>query len=236
MWRGVGLANLIRAELSPYATDTNTDVEVPAVYLTPIASHAVAMVLHELATAAKYRALSQPGGHVSVRWTSTAEHTPAAMLRIEWQETGGPEVAPPARQGYKSSVIRDLLTHELSGRADLAFAANGVQCAIEMPATRETIGWIEGARLRRSISRALSPKEDDSRPPRHFLGSITRRLTASCHSRRAKASRERAARYHLARRTSCPMRADVPSFAAIILPCWVTLARQWSSKASLPTL
>jgi two-component sensor histidine kinase len=140
-WRGVSLANLIRAELSPFATGTNTSLEGPAVYLAATASHAVAMVLHELATnAAKYGALSQRGGHVSVRWTLTGEHTPAAKLRIEWKETGGPEVALPARQGYGSSVIRDLLAHELGGRVDLVFAADGVRCTIEIPATGETTG------------------------------------------------------------------------------------------------
>jgi two-component sensor histidine kinase len=138
--RGVGLANLIHAELNPYATSTNTSIQGPTVYLAPGASHALAMVLHELATnAAKYGALSRRGGHVSVRWTLMAEHTPAAMLRIEWNETAGPEVAPPARQGYGSTVIRDLLAHELGGKVDLAFAASGVRCTIDMPATGETL-------------------------------------------------------------------------------------------------
>lgn len=106
-WRGVSLANLIRAELHPYATSTNTTIEGPAVSLTQTASHAVAMVFHELSTnAAKYGAFSQSGGHVSVRW-ALAEHAPAATLWIEWQETGGPEVVVPARQkamGPRSSA------------------------------------------------------------------------------------------------------------------------------------
>ena len=133
-WRGVDLANLIRAELEPYTSDTNTSIEGPAVYLTPTASHALAMVLHELATnAAKYGALSQGAGSVSVRWTLPAEHASGAMLRIEWQETGGPEVAVPVRKGYGTSVIRDLLVYGLGGRVDLAFAASGVRCTIELP-------------------------------------------------------------------------------------------------------
>ena len=49
-WRGMALANLIRAELHPYTTSTNTTVEGPAVSLTQTASHAVAMVFHELST------------------------------------------------------------------------------------------------------------------------------------------------------------------------------------------
>ena len=141
--RGVSLADLVRTELSPYATSTNTSVDGPPVYLLPAASHALAMVLHELATnAAKYGALSQSGGHVSVRWRHTANHSSAPIFRIEWKETGGPQVAAPAREGYGSSVIRDLLAYEMAGTVDLVFEADGVSCTIELPANAETVGAI----------------------------------------------------------------------------------------------
>src|SRR5262249_34773782 len=124
-----------------HATSTNTTIEGPAVFLTQIASHAVAMVFHELTTnAAKYGALSQEGGRVSVRWTRASEHAPGAALRIEWQETGGPEAVVPAREGYGTSVIRELLVYELGGNVDLAYARSGLRCAIELPATSETTG------------------------------------------------------------------------------------------------
>ena len=136
--RSTSLADLVRTELRPYATATNTDVDGPAVNLAPAASHAVAMVLHELTTnAAKYGALSRSGGHVSVQWRLTRGSSP--MLRIEWKETGGPQVAAPTREGYGSSVIRDLLGYELRGRTDLVFAADGVRCRIEFPANAQTV-------------------------------------------------------------------------------------------------
>ena len=139
--RGVSLTDLVRTELRPYATGTNTSVDGPPVYLLPAPSHALAMVLHELATnAAKYGALSQPGGHVSVRWRQMVDLSSAPMLRIEWKETGGPQVAAPAREGYGSSVIRDLLVYEMAGRIALVFEADGVHCTIELPANAETVG------------------------------------------------------------------------------------------------
>jgi two-component sensor histidine kinase len=139
--RGISLADLVRAELRPYATGTNTSVDGPAVHLLPVASHALAMVLHELATnAAKYGALSQPGGQVSVRWRQTAELSSAPMLRIEWKETGGPQVAAPAREGYGSRVIRGLLAYEMAGRVGLVFEADGVSCTIELPVNVGTVG------------------------------------------------------------------------------------------------
>ena len=133
-WRGVSLADLVRAELKPYATGANTQLDGPVVHLTTDATHGVAMVIHELTTnAAKYGALSQSGGHVSVRWTLTNEQSSAMKLRIQWDEAGGPEVAMPIRQGYGSSVIRDLIAYELGGRVDLEFAPHDVRCFIELP-------------------------------------------------------------------------------------------------------
>ena len=133
--RSVSVADLVRTELRPYATATNSSIDGPRVDLLPAASHAVAMVLHELATnAAKYGALSRAGGHVSVRWTKTAD-----LLRIEWKETGGPRVEAPTRQGYGSTLIRDLLTYEIGGRVDLEFDSNGVRCTIQLPANVETV-------------------------------------------------------------------------------------------------
>src|SRR5262249_1237175 len=126
-WQGVSLADLIGAELHPYATGTNTKLDGPAVYLTPDATQAVAILIHELTTnAVKYGALSQQGGQVSVWWTVKEE--PVATLMIEWVEAGGPKVAMPTRKGYGSGVIRELLSYELNGKVDLVFAHEGVRC------------------------------------------------------------------------------------------------------------
>jgi len=90
-WHGVGLTDLVRHQLAPYATDAITTTSGPDVMLTAAATRAVAMVLHELVTnAAKYGALSTPHGRVSVNWGRPPNGDATASLMIAWREFGGP--------------------------------------------------------------------------------------------------------------------------------------------------
>jgi two-component sensor histidine kinase len=133
-WHGVGLADLVRDQLAPYATEANAKISGPNILLTPVATQAVAMVLHELVTnAAKYGALSGPAGQVSVEWDKTAGADAAATLTLVWREIGGPPVVTPAQAGFGMNLIRDLIPYELSGRVDLAFSPEGICCTIEFP-------------------------------------------------------------------------------------------------------
>jgi PAS domain S-box-containing protein len=135
-WSGVGLADLIRHQLAPYATETNTAISGSEVMLTAAETQAVAMVIHELVTnAAKHGALSSPDGRVSVSWDSTGADA-AAALTITWRELGGPPIAAPVKSGYGSSLIRDLIPHELGGTVDLIFPSDGACCKIAIPLER----------------------------------------------------------------------------------------------------
>jgi PAS domain S-box-containing protein len=135
-WHGVGLTDLIRHQLAPYTTDANTTICGPDVMLTSAETQAVAMVVHELVTnAAKHGSLSGPSGRVSVSWDRTGTDA-AATLTIAWRELGGPPIAPRVHSGYGSSLIRDLIPHELGGTVDLVFASDGACCKIEIPLER----------------------------------------------------------------------------------------------------
>jgi two-component sensor histidine kinase len=52
---------------------------------------------------------------------------------IEWSESAGPPIAVPIRSGYGTSLVRDLIPHELGGTVDLVFATDGVYCRIGIP-------------------------------------------------------------------------------------------------------
>ena len=131
-WQNVGLAALVGKQLAPYARGSNVTIKGEEIILGATEIQAVAMVLHELITnAAKYGALSVPNGRVCVTWDRV--NLAGAKLLFDWRELGGPPVAADASSGYGTSLIRDLIPHELGGTVDLVFAPNGVNCKIEIP-------------------------------------------------------------------------------------------------------
>jgi light-regulated signal transduction histidine kinase (bacteriophytochrome)/CheY-like chemotaxis protein len=132
-WEGVWIENLLREELSPYAaTGAGPALHGPAVQLTPKSALALSLAVHELATnAAKFGALSKPGGRVSVDW----RHDGKGGLTLSWREAGGPLVTPPKRRGFGSSLVERALAMETGGYATLHYLRAGVVCEVFLPAT-----------------------------------------------------------------------------------------------------
>ncbi len=132
-WHSVGLDALVRTQLAPYAAGTNVTISGTNVMLTAAETQAITRVLHELATnAAKYGALSMPGGQVLVSW-DLKSNAAATNLTVVWRELGGPAVPSEHHSSYGTNLICNLIPHELGGRVDLAFAKEGVNCTIQIP-------------------------------------------------------------------------------------------------------
>jgi two-component sensor histidine kinase len=91
------------------------------------------MAFHELATnAAKYGALSVPGGRVSVDWQTIADEQGEAV-RLTWAESGGPVVRPPVRRGFGSTLVEHALASEFAGEVKIDFPPHGVICRMRLP-------------------------------------------------------------------------------------------------------
>jgi two-component sensor histidine kinase len=134
-WQGVALQDMVRRELAPYASNNNTLIKGPEAILGAEAAQALGMVLHELTTnAAKYGALSNGQGHVSVLWDCAPDGPEPAVLAIEWLERGGPRVKVPENSGYGRRVITEIVAYELGGTARLLFPPEGVHCRLDIPA------------------------------------------------------------------------------------------------------
>jgi two-component sensor histidine kinase len=133
-WLGVGLLDLVRRQLAPYTTTTNTVISGPDITLSAAATQAVAMVLQELVTnAVKYGALSTSHGRVIVSWDHQPDQDGAARLAIAWQEIGGPPINAHSRSSYGTSLIRGLIPRELGGTVNLVFGPDGARCDIHIP-------------------------------------------------------------------------------------------------------
>jgi light-regulated signal transduction histidine kinase (bacteriophytochrome) len=129
---GGALSELIGAELSPYRSGSNAVVlEGPAVWIDARAFSVMALVLHELATnAAKYGALSVPGGRLEIRWTML----PAGDCQIDWTESGGPPVSPPTREGFGTALLDRSVPYDLGGASNVTYAPGGLEARFRLPA------------------------------------------------------------------------------------------------------
>lgn len=130
-WEDAELSSIVRETLAPYAIQRFT-IEGPALKLRPRSVVAMSLALHELATnAAKYGALSVPGGHVDIAWSLHDDAQPTFSL--SWCETGGPPVDTPSEKGFGSKLITQILAAELSGDVQLAYERTGIRCTVTAP-------------------------------------------------------------------------------------------------------
>jgi PAS domain S-box-containing protein len=133
-WESADLLSVLDGIFAPYRNDGDRiRLEGEPVRLAPKPALTLAMVLHELATnAVKYGSLSATSGTLTVAWTVAVGGT-SRSLRIEWRESGGPPVEPPARRGFGSRLIERGITRELRGSALIAFDPGGVRCSMDVP-------------------------------------------------------------------------------------------------------
>ena len=134
-WKGTGLKRLAHRTLAPYfeADTDRIEIDGPSLSLTPQAGTALALILHELATnAAKYGALSEPEGKMSLCWcVDDGKGEPNVF--IDWTETCSKKIEPPTRTGFGSRLIQSSVSHELHGSVKLDYRANGLYCGMMFP-------------------------------------------------------------------------------------------------------
>ncbi|WP_180982411.1 PAS domain S-box protein [Methylocella silvestris] len=104
------------------------------VRLKPDAAQMIGMALHELSTnAAKYGALSNATGRVSIGWRVDHEVESEPMFVLNWVERGGPPVQAPERAGFGTTVIQRVAGQSLRGTASLAYPEEGVAWTLRAP-------------------------------------------------------------------------------------------------------
>jgi PAS domain S-box-containing protein len=133
---GTALADLVQTILAPYVGEADDagakvlEVVGPPVHVAGEAVTSLSLVLHEMATnAAKYGALSDEGGRLSVQWRMQD-----GLLELDWVERGGPPLkAPPEVVGFGSALIHRSIQSQLQGRLELDWRPEGLVARFVVP-------------------------------------------------------------------------------------------------------
>ncbi|HVL77924.1 MAG TPA: HWE histidine kinase domain-containing protein [Sphingomicrobium sp.] len=148
----ITVADLVAAELEPYATESpgRLDVNGEAIRMGSAQAVALGLVINELATnALKYGALSTPSGRLRVRWRMESDR-----LCLTWCESDGPETRAAAIENFGSRLLRRLVEGQLNGSLRREIGKAGVTCVVEFPIVSRPAG-------QESRAKPLSSAGDD---------------------------------------------------------------------------
>ncbi len=135
-WGTTQIRSIVEAEVGPYLknADLTLNLSGPPVEVTPNDALSLGLAIHELATnAAKYGALSVPGGQINVEWELERD----GLAVLKWRETNGPPVSPLKKRGFGTELIEKIVAHELKHPVDLRFEETGVCCILRIAVRRQ---------------------------------------------------------------------------------------------------
>jgi PAS domain S-box-containing protein len=158
-WRGAAVDHIAAAELGALAPG-QTSWEGPELFLTPRATNALSLALHELVTnAVKFGALSVESGHVDLRWKRLGD----GGFELSWNESGGPTVGPPVRRGFGTTLLEQVTGRELIGEAVVEYRPSGVRARLVAGAAAvaprpESVPEVPAARVVETVAAARAPR------------------------------------------------------------------------------
>ena len=130
-WSGASLKVLLLNAAQPFCDQSRlrmveADVELSAPMAVPFG-----MIFHELFTnAAKYGALSNSDGYITVTWS--VSHDGKSRLHLIWQEHNGPAIDRPQRKGFGTILIEGVAL-DLGGRVDIDYDPRGLVLKMVVP-------------------------------------------------------------------------------------------------------
>ena len=168
-WTGVDLRRLVAEELAPYGTERSEHLvlEGPSHILPPAAAQLIGLVVHELATnAAKYGALKDEDGSLSVRWSVDAK----GALEFTWTEAAVLEapLRPPERRGFGLRLLDQTISRQLGGAWTTDWTEAGLAFAMTLP--------LQAADVEPGPEGAEATSSPPARPPAAVVGAHRRVL------------------------------------------------------------
>jgi two-component sensor histidine kinase/PAS domain-containing protein len=132
-WTEASVADVVRSTLEPHLDRSSARFQIngDAFEISSDTALALNMALHELATnAAKYGALSRPGGRIAIQWTACPDRP--GFVRLVWTESGGPPASTPESSGFGTRML-DRAFAAANGEVNLLFPPEGVVCEMVFP-------------------------------------------------------------------------------------------------------
>jgi PAS domain S-box-containing protein len=141
-WGRTPLDLLAGRVLAPYeGASSRIELGGPHIDLAPKTALALSMVLHELVTnAAKYGALSDKQGRLSIQWKLDQQ---ASNVHLNWSEYGLTGLSKPSRTGFGTRLINATIKHELHGNFDVAYQPDGIRYSMDWPVESGVKGGLD---------------------------------------------------------------------------------------------
>ena len=142
-WHGTGMHDLVHSQLSHFDGLARDRISANGADfdLRPQAAQSIGMALHEMATnAGKHGALSNDVGKIDISWTVGPNEVGQEELRMDWVESGGPEVTEAGQTGFGSAVFGSMVEHGLGGKTDARFDPDGFKWTLTCPTARAREG------------------------------------------------------------------------------------------------
>jgi two-component sensor histidine kinase len=134
-WEAANLPDVVGRAIEPYDAGEQHRIQTngPNVRVPARVALTLALTFQELATnAVKYGALSNDVGEVRLSWEPAREGD-GRVLKVTWQEVGGPPVQKPSRRGFGTRLMERSLAGEAGSNLQMDFAPAGLLCTFSVP-------------------------------------------------------------------------------------------------------
>ena len=134
-WQAPSIVDLVRSQLTFVNQQDASTISMEGPRLRLSARHAeyLGLAIHELATnALKHGALSIPSGKLRIHW---AVDKTTKRFQFDWQELGGPLVAPPEHKGFGRIILESVVPATFVGVAEFRTPSSGITWHLDAPMT-----------------------------------------------------------------------------------------------------
>lgn len=143
-WKGTTIFELLLAQLKPFGNEDRVTISGPSLKLKPNAVQYLGIAFHELATnSAKYGALSNAGGKVSVDWKAMLQPDGSKRFLLSWRESGARAIMDGARGGFGTVVLERIAPQAVGGVGQIEYQPRGVSWTLDAPLDQVEAGLSE---------------------------------------------------------------------------------------------